>query len=77
MAEFTRNAWAIEFRAEHMNFAGVGWFGWPKESHLNGCRVALFTTRREARQHLPTVKRAFKRARVVPITLTIRERTHG
>ena len=47
-------AWAVEAKLwpdKPMTMLGIGWFDWPKEAHVQGCRTALFSTRREARDH--------------------------
>lgn len=76
----TRKAWAIDTRAsDGHGFIGIGWFGWPqdKEEHLWGCRIALFETRRQARQawrgkEAGSWYKAFPRARVVRVEVSVR-----
>ena len=70
-----RMAWGIEPRYTAWpsgSLMGVGWFGWPKDSHMAATRIAGWETRREAKLALPSVKRYHPRARVVRIETVVR-----
>lgn len=40
--------------------------------HLEGCKIALFKTRKDALENLPKVRHAFPKARVVGVSVTIK-----
>ena len=69
--------WAVKAKLwpdKPMAMLGVGWFGWPTEAHLQGCRIALFTTRREARVCANRVRAENGiTASAVPVRITIAE----
>jgi len=70
------SAWAINTRSdeEHGLIGRYWWFANmpPKiPSHLEGCHIALFKTRKVARENLSSVKRAFESAVVVKVQVTI------
>lgn len=70
----TFKAWAIDTRSdEGHGFVGRYWkfVSDPLPVHMKGCRTALFETRVEARENLPKVKRAFPKAQVKRVTVTI------
>jgi len=69
-------AWVINTRSVE----GHGLIGryWKFENkipnippHMEGCRVAMFTTRRIARENLPHVRRAFPKAKVVRVKVKV------
>lgn len=69
--------WAINFRSkeEHGLMGRYYWFSFGPISipkHMNGHLTALYCTRKEAREVLPAVKRAFPDARVEKAYVTIR-----
>jgi hypothetical protein len=71
-------AWAIDTRSpEAHGLLGLLWFGNEPPPHLQGCRTALFRTRREARTALETVVKpkdayhAFPRATVVRVQVSV------
>ena len=70
-------AWAIETGLKQRGLIGrYWWFGKTAPQlpiHLEGCRVALFTTRRIARENLPSVRRSFPKARIIHVTVTVKE----
>jgi hypothetical protein len=72
------DAWAVEAKLWPQKppvLLGVGWFGWPTEPHLQGCRTALFRTRREARRYaLDVTAHGEVPARAVPVRLSVRRR---
>jgi hypothetical protein len=71
------DAWAIDTRSQEAHgFIGVLWFGDEPPAYLQGCRTALFRTRRDARTALQKVKpedgyRAFPRATVVRVHVAV------
>ena len=67
-----KHAWAIE--TPEFRLLGHGWFGWVVEvPHVNGCRIALWRTRREARQALrEKVRSCMPKARVVRVIVIIK-----
>ena len=74
----TFTAWAIDSRNEGgYGLIGRYWLFYPVYAlnpvHLEGCQVALFTTRELARRFLPKVRGAFPRARVVKVSVEIKE----
>lgn len=67
--------WAID--TGEVGFIGRFWrFGSNLHpdipTHLLGCRIALFETRKEARRGLPFVKTSWPNAKVVRVTVTIK-----
>ncbi len=73
----TTMAWAIALtESDYRPFAGHGWFGWLKAPHVQGCRTALFGTRRKAREHLKSRATTFK-TRVARVRVTIEEVGRG
>lgn len=74
-------AWAIDTRMKDIFVPSTligryGWFGVCSReipSHLEGCMIALFMTRKLAREHLPLVKKAFPKAIEIPVEITIKE----
>ena len=78
----TFTAWAIDSRSDD----GHGLVGryWPFyvrdifiPLHMEGCKFALFTTRKLARKFLPNVRGAFPRASVVKVSVEIKEAMNG
>jgi len=70
-------AWVIKTNdPENLGFIGRYW-GFEKIEHipekLEGCRVALFKTRKIARRNLQWVTRAFPEAEVKKVHVTIEE----
>ena len=70
-------AWTIKTNdPENLSFIGRYW-GFEKIEHipekLEGCRVALFKTRKIARRNLQWVTRAFPEAEVKKVHVTIEE----
>lgn len=68
-------AWAINTNEEPYGLIGRYWhFGEAEKLpiHLEGCKTALFTTRKIARQNLKHVKGlSFPKAKVVKVTVTL------
>jgi hypothetical protein len=66
MKEFT--AWVIDTNSKegHGLIGRYWWFAgkYTVPPHLEGCRSAMFTTRKIAREHLPDVKKSFPGATV-------------
>lgn len=83
MKRETFRAWAIDCNSKE----GHGFIGryWMFDNniqmlpvHLRGCRIALFETRREARQRLPQVRRySFPRAKVVRVQVQVQTVVSG
>ena len=74
MAEYT--GWAIDSQsAEGHGLIGRYWWFTGKPvgipNHMEGHLNAVFPTRREARAALPSTKRAFPKAKVVKVKVTI------
>jgi hypothetical protein len=74
----TFDAWAIEtYPNDLVRHGFLGRYIWfdgepPKiPHHMEGCRVALFTTRRQANKGLAVEKPYWPNARVVRVTVTI------
>jgi len=69
------NAWAISIGHTRPSFISrYWWFGNKSREipkHLEGCRVALFTTRKEARDNLKNVRAAYPKARVEKVFVDI------
>jgi hypothetical protein len=72
----TYTGWAIDTQSEE----GLGligrfwWFGLTPPNipkNMRGHRISLFETRREARENLPSVKRAYPRAIVIKVDISI------
>ena len=67
--------WAIDTQDEGHGLIGRFW--WFASAftdvpeHMRGHRKALFETRKQARESLPTVKRRFPKARVVKVSVTM------
>lgn len=63
------DAWIIETGDRPGGCIGRNWFleNGAIPAHVEGCRVAMFKTRKIAREHLPKVKRAFPKARVIRV----------
>ena len=73
----TFTAWTIKTNdPENLGFIGRYW-GFEKIEHipekLEGCRVALFKTRKIARRNLQWVKSSFPEAEVKKVHVTIEE----
>ncbi len=81
--------WAIDSRSTE-GHGLIGRYWWFKNHliippHLEGCNIAVFKTRKIARENLPAVKgvkgdgffHAFPRARVVKVRLTVEEVSHA
>lgn len=73
-----RSYWAIETRRDCLlqrsGFVGVYWFDQLyKHTEFACCTIALFKTRKLARENLPQVKRqhGFPKARVVKVQVSI------
>lgn len=73
-----RSYWAIETGREHLfersGFVGVYWFNHLyKHTDFACCTIALFKTRKLAREQLPQVKgqHGFPKARVAKVQVTI------
>ena len=73
----TFTAWVIKTNdPENLGFIGRYW--WFEETEhipekLEGCRVALFKTRKIARRNLQWVKSSFPKAKVKKVHVTIEE----
>jgi hypothetical protein len=69
--------WAIQTRSEREGLIGRYW--WFNKTHpeipihMEGHRIALFITRREARENLPSIKKSFPRARVKRVQVEIKD----
>ena len=71
------NAWAINTCSDegHGLIGRYWWFEGKSpviSVHLEGCEIALFTTRKIARMNLPSVKKAFPKAKVIKVEVAIR-----
>ena len=65
-------AWAIHTRSsEGHGFIGRYWYCIPIPIHMEGCVIALFKTRKLARENLPDIKGAFPKAQVVKVKVII------
>lgn len=72
MRTVERRLWAIDMRGPDGSYIGVFWFERGElPAHLDGCRIALFRTRRLAREKLPAVRQAFPRAQAVQVTMRL------
>ena len=73
----TFTAWAIKTNdPENLGFIGRYWWFEKIEyipEKLEGCRVALFKTRKIARRNLQWVKSSFPKAKVKKVHVTIEE----
>ena len=74
-----RKAWAIKQRHRGVgsyppSLLGVGLWGWPRvaDTHMQGCTIALFATRKAARTAKAELYYAAL-SRVVRVTITIKE----
>ncbi len=72
----TFTAWAIDSRSEegHGLIGRYWWFNHKSPvipPHMEGCKIALFTTRALARKGLETVKGTWENARVIKAKVTI------
>ena len=69
------NAWVIDTNSKegHGLIGRYWWFNGPCEipAHLEGCKCAMFTTRKTARENLPNVRHSFPSATVKKATVTI------
>ena len=70
------NAWAIHTRSsEGHGFIGRYWcFNGGRSvipKHMEGCEIALFTTRKLARENLPGVRQSFPHAQVVQVKILV------
>lgn len=71
-------AWAIKTNhtdidlKKYHGFIGRYWWK-PVSKHLEGCRIALFTTKKIAKIYLPEVKCAFPKASIVKVKATVKE----
>jgi len=70
------NAWAINTCSDegHGLIGRYWWFEGNSPvipTHLEGCKVALFKTRKIARINLTQVKRAFPEAKVIKVEVAI------
>lgn len=66
-------AWVIDTNEKSYGFIGRYFFAkecYPP-TYLEGCKIALFRTRREARNHLPAVRRTFLKARVIQVGILV------
>ena len=73
-------AWAIDTRSsEGHGFIGRYWWCFGRGPTIppqnEGCQVALWKTRREAKEALPDTRRAFSRSKVVSVKITIENLT--
>ncbi len=70
-------AWAIDTHSDegHVLIGRYWWFnGSPIISPQNeGCRIVVFKTRKIARENLQSVKSVFKKAKVVKVSINIKE----
>jgi hypothetical protein len=68
-------AWAIDSNNGVHGLVGQFWWfdGNPPRipNHMLGTKIALFDTRQFARDHLPATKRAFPKAKVVKVNVTL------
>lgn len=80
MATDQRRGWAIDTREPAGRFLGVGWFGWPDcrdYAHLDAYKIAVFSTRKAANDHMLIhgVRESYRRARVVPVVVSVSHRS--
>ena len=67
-------AWAIDTRSDGHGFIGRYWWFAPSQAipvHMKGCYIALFETRKTAREYLPLVRRSFPKAVPVKVMISI------
>lgn len=74
--DLTFQAWAIDIRPNdgHGLIGRYWWFDgcYPNiPKHMEGCRFALFKTRKLAREALPKVKGTYPEARVVHVNVSV------
>ena len=77
-------AWAIDTRSDE-GHGLIGRYWWFDKhapiipAHMEGCEIALFKTRKIARENLPSVQLTFPRAVVikVSVSVTIKEAKDG
>ena len=73
----TFKAWAIDPRRSDDTHGFIGRYWWfdgkPPviSTHLEGCEVALFTTRAITRKHLDAVSKIYPDAKVVRVSVTV------
>lgn len=65
-------AWAIDYGE---GFIGRYWWfnhkSHPIPPHIEGCKIALFKTRKLARENLPSVKDTYPQAKVSQVRLKV------
>jgi len=72
-------AWAINTNyvdidgSKHPGFIGRYWWGPKVPINLEGCRVSLFKTRKEAKAVLSEVRETFPKASISKVEVTINE----
>ena len=74
----TFTAWAIETNdPEHRKYSLIGRYWWFENKmpiippQLEGCQIAMFCTRKMARENLKYVKRAYPEAQVIKVRVNI------
>ena len=80
MSEKVYQCWAIETGWRDIpegvwSLFGIGYFSWPtaEQHHLQGCRTALFATRRLARLAAADKKEHAPHCKAVRVTVTIQK----
>jgi hypothetical protein len=74
--DMTFQAWAIDTQSGE-GHGLIGRYWWFDENsrnipkHMEGCRFALFKTRKDAREALPKVKRAFPKSKIKHVNVRI------
>jgi len=67
-------AWAIRTDdPENDNYIGIYWFKGEVFLWQEGCRIALFSTRKNARASLPDVRQGYPKALVKWVTVMVEE----
>jgi hypothetical protein len=73
-------AWAIAVNDDdgrkYQGYIGEYWWFHNKSpnipKHLEGCRIALFVTRKLAREHLEDTRIAFPKSKIVQVKVTVK-----
>uniref|UniRef100_A0A6M3JHB8 Uncharacterized protein n=1 Tax=viral metagenome TaxID=1070528 RepID=A0A6M3JHB8_9ZZZZ len=70
----TIKAWAIKTDdPENDNYIGIYWFMGETVLWQEGCRIALWTTKKNARACLPDVRRGYPEATIKRVTVTVED----
>jgi len=70
----TIKAWAIRTDDPgNDNFIGIYWFTGEVPVWQEGCRIALWTTRKNAEKYLPDVRQGYPEATIKRVNVTVEE----